>query len=158
MYRYKMTITTSNKIEDLDKYSDDIKRCVTIYNKRSERSKNRKHIEEPIEIFDTHMIVILQSDNPLQTPLKALWLFSKLLLKESELGKYSTGTRFLKPLKIECISSGATKQKISNEDALKKLVEIYVTNEDDTDVLKNIKTEVVTNINEYILEYIEKTK
>lgn len=128
MYKYLLIFTTAKKMDDFTQYSEHIINCVKQYNETSATSKNYKHIQEPVKITEENIELILESDNKLPTPLRALWLFSKLMLENEEVLKYSLGTRFLKPIIIKEITNTENSGGISDSEALKLLIDIYMTN------------------------------
>lgn len=127
MYKYLLVFTTAKKMDDFTQYSEHVINCVKQYNETSATSKNYKHIQEPVKITEENIELILESDNKLPTPLRALWLFSKLMLKNEEILKYSLGTRFLKPIIIKEITQIENTDGLSDIEALKLLIDIYMT-------------------------------
>lgn len=83
MYEYNMQIVLGNLNANILKFQDLLTLCKDLYNRNSLFSKNRKQILEMTFEEDNSIKIILTSESKLTQPLKALHLFSRLIIKNA---------------------------------------------------------------------------
>ena len=155
MMRYYLCITTAKKMEDFTKYSVHICNCVKKFNTISNDSRNYKNIREPIVINKESLELELESHHELRTPLRALWLFSKLLLEDSQgLGQYVLGTRFLKLISVRQVTSEKT--NLSDREILKQIIDIYLDDKNLSPYMNQLNDTVKNKINQLVIDYMYK--
>lgn len=156
MYRYYLCITSAKKMDNFKNFSTHINSCVKRFNNTSCESRNYKHIVEPVIINKDNIELKLESDNELSTPLRALWLFSKLLLEDKELSEYCLGTRFLKPISIKQLEVEDEQFNLKDSDILKLLIDIYVNDKNLSPFMDKLNKNMKAKINLLAYEYMSK--
>lgn len=154
-YRYIVVVTTAKKMDDFNQYREVIFECGDIYNQKSSNSRNPKKIEK-ITIYKESLEIELNSVNELNTPLKALWQFSTSLVQKEVLGKYINGSRLFIPLLVKNVSDENKKEIISNQEIVKKVIEIFIDDSSEKEIQK-INAEFRKEIR-YIIEQYELRK
>lgn len=154
-YRYIVVVTTAKKMDDFNQYKEVIFECGDIYNQKSSNSRNPKKIEK-ITIYKESLEIELNSVNELNTPLKALWQFSTSLVQKEVLGKYINGSRLFIPLLVKNVSDENKKKIISNQEIVKKVIEIFIDDSSEKEIQK-INEEFRKEIR-YIIEQYELRK
>lgn len=154
-YQYIVVVTTAKKMDDFNQYKEVIFECRDIYNKKSAHSRNPKKIEK-ITIYKESLEIELNSVNKLNTPLKALWQFSTSLVQKKVLGKYINGSRLFVPLLVKEVSDNGERAFISNQEIVKKVIEIFIDDSSEKEIQK-INEEFRKEIR-YIIEQYELRK
>lgn len=160
MYQYYICVTTAKKMENDSFKNYNIKECIEIFNERSKKARNPKEIFE-YHIHEDTIELKLKSEVELRTPLKALWSFSNLLLKEKRsdgygLDSYCIDSRFLKPLSIKKIVSNQEELQLSDLDVIQELIAIYVSENKPSQYMQKVNREMKEELKKLVIAYINK--
>lgn len=155
MYKYHYCITTSKKMDNFLNYDEQIMLCVETYNRKSEHSRNYKHISTCNIKKDTIEFNFLSQNDLGDCPsLKPLWLFSRSMLSISGLQKYCVDKRFLKLMNVKRISMEDENVILTDKDVLKNLIDIYMVEHKASPYMNKLRAEIKEDINAIIMRYI----
>lgn len=123
--QFSLSIAHPQFNESLKKYADDIFSACDFFNTNSASARTPKEMNI-LEIMDTYMTVEVISNTDISA--KSLRIFTKFLLDNTELGKYSYHTTLFKSIKVATPVEKIDPTEKKEIYVMRKLTELMINN------------------------------